>query len=350
MPVWFREVLIGLLILGVSVVAAATANFFLRLVRTQIFLKKGKTLLDELLFAARWPVFYLVVALGLVAVFNRLETSYPNKVAGWIFNGLDAFVFIVAVALIVYLLYRLSAAGLLWYSQLLSARTQAKLDTQFVALFNRILKGVIFFLAMLVILDHFQIDIKGLLAVASISSLAFALAAQDTLSNMISGFILMADRPFRVGDRISLASGESGVAVEIGLRSSRFLTDDGSILVVPNVELVRTRLTNLSFPDSRVRVHLKFVLPHDTPVEKAKSIFEKAMSATPGILKEPEPSLLLSDLVETGLEFSLFFWVANLEQKGKAAEGVRLRALQMLKEAKIRFVQREVWFKENRML
>lgn len=348
MPVWFREVLIGLLILGVSVVTAAAANFFLRLVRTQIFLKKGKSLLDELLFVARWPVFYLVVACGLVAVFSRLKANYPNQVAGWIFNGLDALVFMAAVALIVYLLYRLTAAGILWYSQLLSTRTQTKLDTQFVTLFNRILKGLIFFLALLVILDHFKIDIKGLLAVAGISSLAFALAAQDTLSNMISGFILMADRPFRIGDRIVLASGESGVTVEIGLRSSRFLTDDGSILVVPNVELVRTRLTNLSFPDSRVRAHLKFVLPHDSPVEKAKNIFEKALSATPGILKEPEPALLLSDLTETGLEFSLFFWVASLDEKGKTAEGVRLRALQMLKEAKIRFAQREVWFKENK--
>src|SRR5713101_3514300 len=100
MSVWFREVLIGLLILGASVVVAAAANFFLRLVRTQIFLKKGKTLLDELLFAARWPVFYLFVACGLVAVFSQLKANYPSQVAGWIFNGLDAFVFMAAVTLI----------------------------------------------------------------------------------------------------------------------------------------------------------------------------------------------------------------------------------------------------------
>jgi len=349
MPVWFREILIGFLILGAAFVAGAAANFFLRLLRTQIFLKRGKTLADELLFAARWPVFHLIVATGLVVIFSRLKANYPNQVASWIFNGVDAFVFIAAVALFVYLLYRLSAAGLVWYSQLLADRSQTRVDTQFIVLFNRLLKGVIFFLAVLVILDHFKIDIKGLLAVAGISSLAFALAAQDTLSNMISGFILMADRPFRVGDRVVLASGEAGVAVEIGLRSSRFLTDDGSILVVPNVELVRTRITNHSFPDARVRVALKFVLSHDSPVERAKGIFERALSATPGILREPEPALMLSDLTENGLEFSLFFWVPNLEQKGRAAEGVRLRAFQLLKESKIRFAQREVWLKENGM-
>ncbi|HLG94176.1 MAG TPA: hypothetical protein VI546_05010, partial [candidate division Zixibacteria bacterium] len=92
MPGWFSEVLIGLLILGAAFVAGAAANFFLRLVRTQIFLKRGKTLADELLFAARWPVFYLVVASGLVAVFSRLKANYPSRMAGWIFNGVDAFV------------------------------------------------------------------------------------------------------------------------------------------------------------------------------------------------------------------------------------------------------------------
>lgn len=347
MPVWFREVLIGLLILGAAAVVAAAANFFLRLVRAQLFLKRGKTLLDELLFAARWPVFYLILACGLVVVLNRLEATYPARVAGWIFRSMDGMFFVLAAVFIFYLLYRLIAAGFVWYSQLLAARTRTAPDTQFVTLFNRILKGVIFFLGLLVILDHFNIDIKGLLTVAGISSLAFALAAQDTLSNMISGFILMADRPFRIGDRVALASGESGMAVEIGLRSSRFLTDDGTILVVPNVELVRTRLVNFSLPDPRLRVALKFVLAHDTPVEKARGIFEKAISATPAILHEPAPGLLLSDLTELGLEFSIFFWISGLDQKGRTAEGVRVRALQMLKEAKIRFAHREVWLKEN---
>jgi len=350
MPVWFREVLIGLLILGASLVAGAAANFFLRLVRTQVYLKKGKTLLDELLFAARWPVFYLILACGLVVVFNRLKAIYPNKVASWIFNGLDALVFIAAVALVVYLLYRLTAAGLVWYSQLLAARTETKSDTQFIVLFNRILKGVVFFLAFLVIFDHFKIDIKGLLAVAGISSLAFALAAQDTLSNMISGFILMADRPFRIGDRITLASGEGGLVEEIGLRSSRFLTDDGSILIVPNVDLVRTRLTNLSYPDRRIRVLSKFFLAHDSPVEKAKAVFEKAVLTTPGALREPEPGILLSDVTEKGMEFGVFFWVSGAEERGGAAEGVRLRALQLLKQAGIRLARQEVWFKEDKML
>lgn len=350
MPVWFKEVLIGLLILGVSVVAAATVNFFLGLVRTQVFLKKGKTLLDELLVAARWPVFYLIVATGVMGVLNRLEANYPNKIADWIFRTLNGVFFVLTAALVVYLFYRLFAGGFFWYSHLLVARTHTQPDPQFVVLFNWVARGVIFFLALLVILDHFKIDIKGLLTVAGISSLAFALAAQDTLSNMISGFILMADRPFRIGDRVALAGGEEVVVLEIGLRASRFLTDDGSILVVPNVELVRTRLTNLSLPDPRARVSLKFILSHDSPVEKAKSIFEKAIAATPGILKEPEPALQLSDLTENGLEFSIFFWTSNLDQKGKTAEGVRLRVLQMLKEAKIRFAHREVWLKENRML
>ncbi len=348
MPIWLREILISLLILGGSLAVAAAASFFLRLVRVQLFLNKGKTLGDELLFAARWPVFYLVLAGGFAAALNRLEAAYPAKTSGWVFAALDGFVFVVAVILVVYLLYRLAAAGLIWYSDLLAHRTQSQIDPQFVILFNRIARGVIFFLAALAILDHFEVDVKGLLAVAGVSSLAFALAAQDTLSNMISGFILMADRPFRVGDRVQLASGESGRVAEIGLRSSRFITDDGSLLVVPNLEVVRTRLVNHSFPDPQVRAALKFLLIHDAPVEKARGIFEKALSSTPNILHHPAPAVLFSDLTEAGLEFSVFFWVADLDEKGKVAEGVRARALQLLRDNNIRPARREVFLKEDK--
>lgn len=348
MPIWLKETLISLLILGGGLAAAVAASFFLRLVRVQLFLNKGKTLGDELLFAARWPVFYLILAGGFATALNRLKAIYPDKTTGWIFAALDGFVFIVAVILVVYLLYRLAAAGLVWYSNLLAHRTQSPIDPQFVILFNRIARGVIFFLAVLAILDHFNVDIKGLLAVAGVSSLAFALAAQDTLSNMISGFILVADRPFRVGDRVQLASGESGRVTEIGLRSSRFITDDGSLLVVPNLELVRTRLVNHTFPDPQVRAALKFVLTHDAPVEKSKTIFEKAVFSTPNILHHPAPAVLFSDVTESGMEFSIFFWVADPDEKGKVAEGVRARALSLLRDNNIRLARREVLLKEEK--
>ena len=67
-----------------------------------------------------------------------------------------------------------------------------------------------------------------------VGSLAVGLAAQDTLANMFAGFTLMLDRPFRVGDRIQLASGEVGDVEAIGMRATRIKTSDETILVVPN--------------------------------------------------------------------------------------------------------------------
>ena len=79
-------------------------------------------------------------------------------------------------------------------------------------------------------------------------SLAIGLAAQDTLANMFAGFTLMLDRPFRVGDRIQLSTGEVGDVEEIGMRATRIRTLDETILVVPNSLLVKERVVNLSRP------------------------------------------------------------------------------------------------------
>jgi potassium efflux system protein len=121
------------------------------------------------------------------------------------------------------------------------------------------------------------------------------------------------------------------------------------MLVVPNLELVRTKLVNHSFPDPQVRITLKFIFEHDAAIEKVKNILEKAVLSTPGILTQPHFSILVSDLSEAGVEFSVFFWVSEMEEKGKTSEGVRLRALQMFKDSGLRLARRGLLVKEGRL-
>jgi len=80
------------------------------------------------------------------------------------------------------------------------------------------------------ILHYFEKDVSSIIVSLGVGSLAVALAAKDTLANMISGFMIMTDRPFRIGDRIMLESGEKGDVYDIGLRSTKILTFDNTLI------------------------------------------------------------------------------------------------------------------------
>jgi small-conductance mechanosensitive channel len=97
----------------------------------------------------------------------------------------------------------------------------------------------------------FGVNISALITTLGITSLAIALAAQDTIANIISGFLIMIDRPFRIGDRIKLPSGEPVSVLDIGVRRSRFLGEDGSVIIVPNLDLSKSKIVNITYGEER---------------------------------------------------------------------------------------------------
>ena len=106
-------------------------------------------------------------------------------------------------------------------------------------------------IAVLVVLSRFGINTSGIIAALGVSSLAIALAAQDTISNIISGFLIMVDRPYRLDDTIKLPSGEKVKVLDIGLRRSKFSAEDGAIIIVPNLELSKSKITNYTYGEEK---------------------------------------------------------------------------------------------------
>lgn len=191
-------------------------------------------------------------------------------------------------------------------------------------LVNRVASFVIIAAAAIVVLDRFGQNIGSILTILGAGSLALGLAAQDTISNMISGFIIMIDRPFRVGDRIRIPSGEVGDVFEIGLRSTKILDFDNNLVIVPNNELVKTRIVNLGYPHNEVRVVVEVSVGYGCDVDEVKRIMLAAARRHPDVLKEPEPEAYLMKLADWSLSFSLFCRVAEFKQQFKTAEALRI--------------------------
>ncbi len=134
-----------------------------------------------------------------------------------------------------------------WYNENVVQKTQSTLDDKFLPLFQRLTVVVLWSVAFITLLSLFGSNISALVATLGVSSLAIALAAQDTIANLIAGFLIMVDQPFRVGDKIKLPSGEIVRVKEVGIRRSKFFLENEAIIIVPNVDLSKNKIVNFTY-------------------------------------------------------------------------------------------------------
>jgi len=232
-----------------------------------------------------------------------------------------------------------------WYTrELLPAEEGRVVVNTFTPVVQRVLKVAIFGIALIMVLSHFGVNVSGLLATAGIASLAVALAAQETLANVIGGFCLMADKAFRVGDRIELPDGRVGDVVELGLRTTRIVTLDETLLIVPNAELAKSRIINIACPTHRVRVRHPIGVAYGSDVELVKRILVEVSSADPDVLREPAPVAYFAEFGESALQFILVFWVGDYRNRLAALDRINAAVDRRFREAGIviPFPQRDV--------
>jgi small-conductance mechanosensitive channel len=159
----------------------------------------------------------------------------------------------ILIICISFVIQRVVSALLKWYKENIAVKTDTPLDNELIPLIGKFLKIIIWVLAILIILPLYGVNISALIATLGVSSLAIALAAQDTISNIIAGFMIMIDRPFRIGDKIKLPSGEVVEVLELGVRRSKFLSQDKAIVIVPNLELSKSKIINYTYGEERIK-------------------------------------------------------------------------------------------------
>jgi MscS family membrane protein len=126
-------------------------------------------------------------------------------------------------------------------------------------------------------LQNLGVPVAGLIAGLGVGGLAIALAAQSTLENFISGIILYADQPVKVGDMCYFGSGRRGVVEDVGLRSVKIRTLDRTMVTIPNADFAKLHLENLADRDRvLLRANLRFRL--DTPREQLRAVMQKLES------------------------------------------------------------------------
>jgi MscS family membrane protein len=313
---WFwEESLWTALVLGLS---CAAAQIYVMLV-DRVFLRWARRtasrLDDRIVETVRRPGFLLILLVGVYAALHR----YKFRLLGF----LDGVLFVLAVALVIYTVTKISTVLLEWYSERITREKEGEtVARELLPLAEKIATLLLFIVGLVVVLDHFSIDIKSILVTLGVGSLAIGLALQDTLANMFGGFTIMLDRRFRIGDRIQLQSGELGEVHSIGIRSTTVLTPDGNTLIIPNALLVKTIVINHSFPDPRARIVVEVGVAFGTDTDTAKQFMLEAAAKDPRILASPPPVVFFSSLGPSALILRMTCFVGNFLDAGSANDAI----------------------------
>ncbi len=202
---------------------------------------------------AKLSLLPFLVFLLLLLIYIFYKTNIFSRVGEQLQQNVKRY-FLTALMLNVgFVLQRIIDALLLWYKEKVALKTASRLDEDMIPLIKRFSRVLIWVIALLVILPLYGVNVNALIAALGVGSLAIALAAQDTIANIIAGFMIMIDRPFREGDEIKLPSGETVKVLNIGVRRTTFLSEDKAIIIVPNLELSKNKIVNFTYGRERLK-------------------------------------------------------------------------------------------------
>ena len=160
-------------------------------------------------------------------------------------------------------------------------------------------------------LGRLGVQTTSLVAIIGAAGLAVGLALQGSLSNFASGVIIIALRPFKVGDFIE-AAGVAGVVEGIQIFSTQMRTGDNKSIIVPNSGITGGNIINYSAKDTR-RVDLVFGIGYDDDIKKAKDVLQQIIDSDERILKDPAPVIAVSELADSSVNFVVRPWVKSAD-------------------------------------
>ena len=134
---------------------------------------------------------------------------------------------------------------------------------------------------------------------------------QNIFNNLFSGLLIAFERPFKVGDVLSIPEG-LGKVKEIGLRSSIIFTNNGSEIVVPNGDLISNSFTNWTLSNSNTKLTIQVPVSRDTEIDVMKNILHESINEIKGVMLDIKPEINITSITSNSLIFELECWISDI--------------------------------------
>lgn len=316
--------------LAIFLVVYLFRKFFVRKIVNLLHRLTSRTSInldDYLVLALNKPLQLFFVALGIYLALTYLPLSAEID---FLISRLFRSVLVILTAACLWNLVGLYVE----HSEEYGGLPGVEIDLILVPFLSRVLKVVIAALALIVLLQEWDYDVNGFIAGLGLGGLAFALAAQQTLSNVFGGIVIITDKPFSIGDWILTPSVE-GIVEDINFRSTRIRTFAQAVVTVPNSTLANEPITNWSRMGKR-RITFTLGLTYDTPRDKIEKCIQKIRAMLQNHTDvHPETILVYFDSYgDSSLNIFLYFFTRSTvwEEYLRVKEDVNLRIMGILEE------------------
>jgi len=245
------------------------------------------------------------------------------------------------------ILFVVVALVAVWWLQRLVGRqlVKAKVDPNVAQTIQRVLFYSLLVVVFIMTLGLLNVPITALAFISGAIAIGVGFGAQNIINNLISGWILMSERPVRIGDFVEIDE-HRGVVEIIGNRSTRIRRIDGVHLLVPNSQMLERVVVNWTLVDKDFRTTVRVGVAYGSPVRLVEELLYRAVDEQKEALKKPAPLVVFEDFGDSALIFDVFFWChAGSERELRAVRSdVRFRVTGLFEEhgIVIAFPQRDV--------
>jgi len=313
------------LILIFGFIFSRLANFFLK----KVVFKTESEHDDAFVEVIRKQINIIFITIGIQM--GTLRLPFIGAEIKQSLNQIYIAIYVFAATVIV---WRLLDSLVEWYQKEVEPERDANQTDTFLLLLQRIARVILVFMSAIMLLSLYNVNVNALIAALGVGGLALSLAAQDTLSNVISGLMIMMDQPFRVGDRIEIRGlGTWGDVVDIGLRTTRIRTRDNRLVIIPNNSISTDQVVNYSFPDPTYRIEFEIGVGYGQDIELVRQIIIDAVRNVEGVLPDRPVDALYIAMGESAMTFRVRWWIESFVDTRRMFDSVNTALQVALDEA-----------------
>src|SRR5678815_3359069 len=200
----------------------------------------------------------------------------------------------------------------------------------------RLVKYVVITIGSLVALKMaFGIDLTSIAVIFTALSVGIGFGLQYIAADIASGFILLFERPIRIGDRITIGDDEGDVK-SINLRTTVVTTNDQIAIIVPNSRLVSQRVINWSYADPRARIAIPVGVADNSDIQLVTDTLIEAAKNVPNVLPEPQPQVQFLKFGDYSLDFRLLVWTNQPRRHVQIRSDINFRIAELFRQRSIK--------------